>query len=96
MLIGSSPFSGGNRSQVIQKVINAKLKIPRFLTDSGKHLLKNLLHKNPKSRLGGGEKDVEEIKRHFFFRTINWDKALAREVGYQLLLDNLFAVLDLC
>jgi len=80
MLIGSSPFTGGNRSQVIHKVINGKLKIPRFLSDSGKHLLKNLLNKNPKTRLGGGDKDVEEIKKHYFFKTLNWDSVYKRQL----------------
>jgi hypothetical protein len=33
-----------------------------------------LLERNPKKRLGCGPKDAEEIKKHPFFKDIDWDK----------------------
>lgn len=33
-----------------------------------------LLTKDPKKRLGGGPTDAEEVKRHPFFKSIDWKK----------------------
>lgn len=35
--------------------------------------LVQLLTRDPKRRLGSGEADAEEIKRHPFFKDVNWD-----------------------
>ena len=32
-------------------------------------------------RLGGGEADVEEIKNHPFFASINWEDLVAKKVN---------------
>lgn len=39
-----------------------------------------LLDRNPRTRLGSGPTDAEEIKRHPFFRSIDWTKLINREV----------------
>lgn len=38
-----------------------------------KDLLSRLLVRDPKNRLGSGERDAEEIKTHPFFHDVNWD-----------------------
>jgi serine/threonine protein kinase len=35
-------------------------------------LILNLLNRNPKKRLGAGPDDANELKRHAFFKTIDW------------------------
>ena len=39
-------------------------------------LLKQLLVKEPSSRLGSGIDDADPIKRHPFFKDVNWDDVL--------------------
>jgi hypothetical protein len=36
------------------------------------------MQRNPKTRLGSGPEDAEEIKRHPFFSKINWKELLKR------------------
>jgi protein-serine/threonine kinase len=37
------------------------------------------LNRNPNRRLGAGATDAEEIKKHPFFDTIDWEKVLSRQ-----------------
>uniref|UniRef100_A0A668AY51 protein kinase C n=1 Tax=Myripristis murdjan TaxID=586833 RepID=A0A668AY51_9TELE len=39
-----------------------------------------LLQKNPEERLGAGEQDATEVKRHNFFQGVDWDALLAKRV----------------
>ncbi|XP_016138274.1 serine/threonine-protein kinase N2-like [Sinocyclocheilus grahami] len=39
-----------------------------------------LLRRNPERRLGAGERDAEEVKRHPFFRSIDWAALLAKKI----------------
>lgn len=41
-------------------------------------LLQKLLTKDAMKRLGSGKSDAEEIKRHAYFKEINWNDVLAR------------------
>ena len=36
-------------------------------------LLRGLLQKDPRKRLGGGNLDAEEIKQHPYFKDVNWE-----------------------
>lgn len=50
-----------------------KIKFPRgAIGDDGKQLVKGLLNRNPKHRLGS-ENDAEDLKRHPFFAQIDWN-----------------------
>lgn len=40
-----------------------------------------LLRKNPNARLGAKPKKADAIRRHRFFRTIDWDALLRREIS---------------
>uniref|UniRef100_A0A8C4DWQ2 non-specific serine/threonine protein kinase n=1 Tax=Dicentrarchus labrax TaxID=13489 RepID=A0A8C4DWQ2_DICLA len=58
----------------------AKLGMPQFLSSEAQSLLRNLFKRNPGNRLGAGPDGVEEIKRHHFFNTIDWNKLFRREI----------------
>ncbi|KAL8154394.1 hypothetical protein V2J09_012154 [Rumex salicifolius] len=80
MLTGKPPFVGGSRDKIQQKIIKDKIKLPSFLTSEAHSLLKLLIHKDPSKRLGSGPTGTEEIKRHKWFKAINWKKLEAREI----------------
>lgn len=48
------------------------LRIPASLSEDCKNLIVSLLNRNPSKRLGAGPEGAEEIKRHPFFKTIDW------------------------
>ena len=47
--------------------------MPQFLSPEAQSLLRQLFKRNPQNRLGAGPNGVEDIKKHEFFATIDWD-----------------------
>lgn len=78
LLTGSPPFTGGNHKKIQEKILRQKLVLPYFLGPDAKDLLTRLLRKEPRKRLGTNmPRDMQTIKKHRFFRKIDW-KALER------------------
>lgn len=80
MLTGSLPFQGKDRKETMALILKAKLGMPQFLSAEAQSLLRALFKRNPCNRLGAGSDGVEEIKRHPFFVTIDWNKLYRREI----------------
>ncbi|XP_039738223.1 ribosomal protein S6 kinase alpha-2 [Pteropus medius] len=80
MLTGSLPFQGKDRKETMALVLKAKLGMPQFLSPEAQSLLRALFKRNPCNRLGAGSDGVEEIKRHPFFATIDWNKLYRKEI----------------
>lgn len=78
LLTGSPPFQGQNHAKIQERIVKQKLVMPYFLGPDAKDLLTRLLRKEPCKRLGANmPKDLLTIKKHRFFRKIDW-KALAK------------------
>ena len=80
MMNGLPPFYDPNMTEMYKKIMNSPLNFPSFFSANAKDLLSKLLERNPEKRLGSGEGDVEEIKAHPFFETIDWEKLYNRDV----------------
>eukprot|EP00073_Rattus_norvegicus_P042307 XP_017444186.1 PREDICTED: ribosomal protein S6 kinase alpha-2 isoform X1 [Rattus norvegicus] len=80
MLTGSLPFQGKDRKETMALILKAKLGMPQFLSAEAQSLLRALFKRNPCNRLGAGVDGVEEIKRHPFFVTIDWNKLYRKEI----------------
>ena len=52
--------------------LQEEVKFPSRLGDIARTVLTGLLIKDPVKRLGGGPKDVEDVKSHPFFASLNW------------------------
>lgn len=77
LLTGSPPFKANNHAKIQEKIVRQKLALPYYLGPDAKDLLIRLLRKEPHKRLGYHmPKDLDTIKKHRFFRKIDW-KALA-------------------
>ncbi|XP_056388046.1 protein kinase C delta type-like [Hyla sarda] len=71
MSAGRSPFYFGcNREMARDSITREKPNIPSWLPADLKHLIQQLLHKNPEKRLGVNR----NIREHPFFSTINWEE----------------------
>ncbi|KAJ4842119.1 Protein kinase PINOID 2 [Turnera subulata] len=86
MLYGRTPFKGENNEKTLVNILKQPLTFPRVGVRSSKEfeemvkvqdLISKLLVKNPKKRIGSLKGSVE-IKRHEFFKGVNW--ALIRSV----------------
>ncbi|GAB7348877.1 hypothetical protein MBLNU459_g7578t1 [Dothideomycetes sp. NU459] len=81
LLTGAPPFQGNNHAKIQQNILKQKLQLPYFLGPDAKDLLTRLLRKEPGKRLGADmPKDLHLIKKHRFFRRIDWRKLGRREL----------------
>ncbi|XP_061352464.1 phototropin-1-like [Gastrolobium bilobum] len=73
MLYGYTPFRGKTRQKTFANILHKDIKFPKRkpVTLHAKQLIHWLLHRDPKNRLGSQE-GANEIKRHPFFRSVNW------------------------
>lgn len=76
MLTGTLPFQANNRKETMTQILRAKLGMPGFLSTDAQSLLRALFKRNPDNRLSS----VDDIKRHSFFCTIDWEKLLQKEI----------------
>lgn len=86
MLYGRTPFKGENNEKTLINILKQPLTFPKIGIGSSKEfeemvkvqdLICKLLVKNPNKRIGSLKGSVE-IKRHEFFKGVNW--ALIRSV----------------
>jgi len=76
MLTGLPPFYDEDVNKMYQKKMNAALDIPDYVESKAKDLTKRFLDRNPATRL----QDPHDIKSHSYFKDIDWEKLLQREV----------------
>ncbi|RLN53177.1 hypothetical protein BBJ29_001714 [Phytophthora kernoviae] len=78
MVTGYPPFRHKNRKKLHHKILNEKLSLPKWLGSETHSILKQLLERNVDKRLGSGKstmfqvKGVQAIKKHAFFKGIDW------------------------
>ncbi|KNC52440.1 AGC/SGK protein kinase [Thecamonas trahens ATCC 50062] len=84
MMAGDSPFPRNKDNASRQDVYDAILNEPLIFDDmhdisqAGRDFISRLLDRNATSRLGSGSSDVEELKTHAFFTSLNWDDVFAK------------------
>lgn len=79
LLTGLPPWYSQDWRVMRKRIIDQPLHLPSYLSEEAKDLLRGLLNKNPLDRLGSSGGSVE-IKRHHFFRNIDWQMITFREV----------------
>jgi serine/threonine protein kinase len=80
MLTGVTPYYDKNKNNLFYNIEQGKLIIPNFVSENAKSLLRGLLQRDPKRRLGGGNRDSEEIKEHKFFEDVDWQKIYEKKI----------------
>jgi len=80
MLAGLPPFYSENLNEMYKNILEAGLTFPEEIGPAGQELLKGLLDRNPETRLGSGEQDLQEFAGLAFFEPIDWAKLNAREI----------------
>lgn len=76
MLNGLPPFYSQDVQQMYSKIMTAKLTFPKNISEEAKSLIEQLLVRDPEKRL----QDPAIIKKHPFFKEIDWDSLLAKEI----------------
>ena len=65
-----------------RNIVSGDLKLPVYLSKEACSLITSLLSRNPHKRLGAGKNDSEQIKKHPWFSSIDWQ--LAKERGLNM------------
>ncbi|XP_075394277.1 cAMP-dependent protein kinase catalytic subunit PRKX-like [Tenrec ecaudatus] len=73
MLSGFPPFFDDNPFGIYQKILAAKIDFPRYLDFYVKDLIRKLLVVDRTKRLGNMKNGANDIKRHRWFRTVDWE-----------------------
>uniref|UniRef100_A0AAR2KW86 Protein kinase C n=1 Tax=Pygocentrus nattereri TaxID=42514 RepID=A0AAR2KW86_PYGNA len=71
---------GDDEEEVFDSIVNDEVRYPRFLSTEAISIMRRLLRRNPERRLGAGERDAEEVKKHPFFRNVDWGALLAKKI----------------
>lgn len=71
-MVGAPPFFAGDREELFEKIKKGVFKIPSTMSVEARDLIKSLLTKDYKKRLGA-IRDGEEIREASFFKTIDWN-----------------------
>jgi serum/glucocorticoid-regulated kinase 2 len=80
MLTGLPPFYTKDRDKLFSNIKFSELKYPPYISPLCKDLLCKLFAKEPGKRLGGGERDFEEVIEHTWFAKIDFNALLAKKI----------------
>ena len=77
---GLPPFYNENLNIMYEKILHAPIPLPKYLSKEARSIFLSLLERDPDKRLGSSSKDAEEIKKHEFFKDIDWKKLLKKQL----------------
>ncbi|KAL0234643.1 hypothetical protein PCE1_001679 [Barthelona sp. PCE] len=80
MLVGYPPFCDENPFLTSQKIMNGKIWWARHVSPTARDLIKRLLARDRTRRFGNLRGGAEDIKRHRFFRAIDWNALFHRRI----------------
>ena len=79
MVTGSPPFYSEDTDLMYRNISENNLMFPEIFSDELKDLLRKMLDKDPKKRIGIGN-DKQDLKNHPFFSDINWNQILNKKI----------------
>ncbi|XP_024862849.1 ribosomal protein S6 kinase alpha-5 isoform X2 [Kryptolebias marmoratus] len=84
LLTGGSPFTvdgdENSHTDIAKRICKKDPPFPKDMGQLAKDLIKQLLIKDPKKRLGSGSNGAESVKKHPFYQKINWEDLAAKKV----------------
>ena len=94
MLVGYSPFKMKKGEQLNIEKYKEPVPLYNHFTPEAKMIITDLLVVEPNKRLGYGSNGTENIKKHPFFKNINWDDLYNKKVEPEFV-PKIFNELDL-
>lgn len=81
MICGHLPFYNRNHEVLFDLILHEEIRFPPSVSPKAKLLLSSLLQKDPRARLGSGERDGLDIQDHEFFSDIDFEKLYRKEIA---------------
>ena len=72
MIVGYPPFYSPDPMRLYEKIVAAEYTTPRYLSREAKDLIRNLLQTDLTRRFGNLQNGVSDIKKHKWFRQLDW------------------------
>lgn len=80
MIVGFPPFFDDQPFGIYEKILAGKIDWPRHMDPVVKDLIKKLLVPDRTKRLGNMKNGAEDVKRHKWFKSVDWDDVFARKL----------------
>jgi len=80
MLAGKPPFYSKNRRELFSLITDKPLVLKKEFSSEASDIISKLLERDPKKRLGSGSSGTDNIKRHPFFESIDWEALMRKEL----------------
>ncbi|KAE8713875.1 3-phosphoinositide-dependent protein kinase 1 [Hibiscus syriacus] len=77
MLSGTSPFKDTSEWLIFQRIIARDIRFPNYFSEEAKDLIDHLMDTDPSRRAGVGPEGYAALKRHPFFRGVDWSNVRA-------------------
>ncbi|CAD7081429.1 unnamed protein product [Hermetia illucens] len=79
MIIGYPPFYDDNPFGIYEKILSGKIDWPKNMDPVAKDLVKKLLVLDRTKRLGNMKNGADDVKKHRWFKNINWTDVLNKK-----------------
>ena len=79
MLVGIPPYYDNDRDILFHNIVNQDLAMPSYVSKEARDLIVKLMDRNPLTRLGTN--GASEIKKHRWFRTLNWKDVYNKKIS---------------
>lgn len=63
-----------------QKILDEDPRFPPYVSETARDLIRQLMQKDPSRRLGAGDKDAKEVKKHPFYAGMDWKMLLLKQI----------------
>ena len=80
MMAGYPPFFSDNPFSIYEAILAGKIAFPSHFDSSAKDLIRNLLNADLTKRIGCLRNGPADVKKHKWFKSIDWDALLARQI----------------
>ncbi|XP_052783689.1 cAMP-dependent protein kinase catalytic subunit PRKX-like isoform X3 [Mya arenaria] len=80
MIVGFPPFFDDQPFGIYEKILAGKIDWPRHIDPVAKDLIKKLLVPDRTKRLGNMKNGAEDIKKHKWFKSVDWEDVLNRKL----------------
>lgn len=80
LLVGTPAYYNRNKDVLFENIKKGELLVPKSLSKEAKDLIKGLLCRDPNKRLGAIN-DAEDIKKHPWFKGVDWVKVYNKEIN---------------
>uniref|UniRef100_A0A7R9SVY1 cGMP-dependent protein kinase n=1 Tax=Polyblepharides amylifera TaxID=1486889 RepID=A0A7R9SVY1_9CHLO len=74
MLHGYTPFSADDDSQIFTGILSGEIEYEDHISDCAQSIIRALLNRNPKTRIGNGKFGIKPILSHPWFKGMDWTK----------------------